>query len=161
MNMYGRFSLLLIIMLVLPACDWTAKEPSIRILDVNAEKIFMDAHLPGAIHLTYAAVDSASKGWNKSTPIVVYCSDYACSESHRVAKKLRGLGFTDVAVYSGGIQEWYQLSQGDKAAYPFEGEAQQPFLRMEIEEPVIEEPVKEEDEVISAAALSQRLAETK
>ena len=84
---------------------------------------------------------------------------YECTGSHQVAKKLKDLGFTDVAVYAGGISEWHKLAKENKATYPVEGEAKQAFLKKEVAkvEPKAEEGIR----VISAADLSKLLEEAK
>ncbi len=172
-TIYGAFSLLLLMVLVMPACDWFKKkteqavsqvkqevgEPKFHLLDVNSSEIFNDAHIPDAVHTTIDGVEELSKGFNKSTPVVVYCSSYECGASHLVADKLKKLGFENVAVYSGGIQEWYKLSKENKAAYPLEGEAKQAFLEKEI----VKVAPKEEEGIrsISAAELSKLIEESK
>ena len=155
---YVAVGLLAIIMLVVPACDWFQKvpliveEPSLRILDINTEKIFNDAHIPGAIHVSLNDIEKTAHGWNRATPIVTYCSDYNCMASHKVAQDLVELGFTDVSVYAGGISEWYKLSKGDNEGYVVEGPAQLAFLERDVE---ILDPDKKEKNRVTAEQVLQ------
>ncbi len=159
---YVAYGMLAVLILVVPACDWlkrietVSQEPSVRIIDVNTVEIYNDAHIPGATHYELDELEDASNDWNKKTTLIVYCSDYKCMASHIAAKKFNELGFDDVAVYAGGIGEWYKLSKENKEMYPLVGEAKQAFLEMEVEK----FDSKEEDgKVISAQEVAQRLKE--
>lgn len=166
---YVALGMIAIIMLVTPACDWfktredvPQDKPTVRILDVNTAEVYNDAHIPGAIHLKlddidFISHDAVSKNWNKeSDTLILYCSDYTCKTSHIAAKKLKALGFKNVAVYSGGINEWYKLSKDNKETYPLQGDAKLAFLEKEVEKVVS----KEEDvKVVSAQEVAQRLVE--
>lgn len=72
------------------------------------EKYFRDWHLPGARHLPHDEVERlAAKALpDKSAEIVVYCANRNCQNSHIAAHRLAQLGYENVAVYSGGKQEW-------------------------------------------------------
>ncbi len=71
-------------------------------------KYFDDWHLPGARHLPHDQVDALAPRAlpDKSAPVVVYCASRTCQNSHIAARRLEQLGYTDVAVYPGGKQEW-------------------------------------------------------
>jgi 3-mercaptopyruvate sulfurtransferase SseA len=48
-----------------------------------------------------------------------YCAKPACQNSHVLAHRLRVLGFTNVAVFPGGKQEWMAAGRGlETAAMP-------------------------------------------
>jgi rhodanese-related sulfurtransferase len=137
-TIYVASGLLLLALLVTPACDWFKKKteeakelvsPRYHLLDANSEEIYRDARLPGAVNVSFDKIEEQSKGWDKKTPVVVYCSSYDCTESHRVARELKKLGFEDVAVYAGGTNEWHKLSKENKVAYALEGEAKQSYLQ--------------------------------
>lgn len=72
------------------------------------EKYWRDWRLPGARHLPHDAVDAAAARAlpDKSAEIVVYCASKTCQNSHIAARRLVQLGYTDVAVYPGGKQDW-------------------------------------------------------
>ncbi len=45
---------------------------------------------------------------DRTTPIVTYCSNPACANSTRVAKRLEQLGYTNVRKYAEGIADWVE-----------------------------------------------------
>lgn len=156
----GMFALM---MLGVPACDWlknkdvaSQEQELIRILDVNTAEVYHDAHIPGSVHVELDDIEKVSEHWNKKTPLILYCSDYTCRTSHIAAKKLKTLGFEDVSVYPGGINEWFQLSKENSELYPLEGDAKLPFLEKNVEKGVLKE---EDGKVISAQEVAQRLSE--
>ena len=160
---YVAFGILVLSMVATPGCDWLkrkepAAEPRARIIDVNTIEIYNDARIPGAIHLELDELEDASKNWNKTTPVILYCSDYMCGQSHIGAKRLTKLGFENAAVYAGGINEWYRLSQDDSEKYPLEGNAELAFLKKVMEKV----DSKEEDvKVVSAQEVALLLDEKK
>jgi rhodanese-related sulfurtransferase len=68
-----------------------------------------DAHLPGAINIPRGQVDRLAPHLipARDAPIVVYCSG-SCSSAEAVARRLEALGYTDVAVYVGGKEDWVE-----------------------------------------------------
>lgn len=72
------------------------------------EKYFRDWHLPGARHLPHDEVErlAAKVLPDKSAEIVVYCASRGCQNSHIAAAKLAQMGYSNVAVYAGGKQDW-------------------------------------------------------
>ena len=78
------------------------------LLEALPEKYFVDGHLPGAKHMPHDAVKACAPSLipDKDTAIVVYCASEACRNSHKAADALEALGYTDVAVYAGGKQDW-------------------------------------------------------
>jgi rhodanese-related sulfurtransferase len=168
-SLYISVSMLLLVALLTPGC-WPEKkaevtadqaagqEIKVRLIDVNPEEVFKDAHITGAVNLALDKIEEAAKAWDKKTPIIVYCADYTCTASHGAAKKLKELGFEDVAVFAGGINEWVRLAKENKDAYPFEGQAQQEFLKKAVEKVM---PKEGEVRTVSAEELAKRLVEAK
>ena len=70
---------------------------------------YADAHLPGAINIPPGQVDRLAPQLipARGVPIVVYCSA-SCSSADAVARRLEAIGFTDVAVYVGGKEDWVE-----------------------------------------------------
>lgn len=71
------------------------------------------AHIPGSLHADLGAGDFVSRvtryaAGDKRQPIVVYCSGPHCNASTKAAEQLLAAGFTDVARYEGGIEDWQQ-----------------------------------------------------
>ena len=68
-----------------------------------------DAHLPGAINIPPGQVDRLARQLipDRDAPVVVYCSG-SCSSADTVASRLEAVGYTDVAVYAGGKEDWVE-----------------------------------------------------
>ena len=70
---------------------------------------YADAHLPGAVNIPPGHVDRLAPALlpDRRAPIVVYCTRTGTS-SHAVAQRLEQLGYTAVAVYRGGKEDWVE-----------------------------------------------------
>jgi rhodanese-related sulfurtransferase len=70
---------------------------------------FADAHLPGAINIPPGDVDrlAPQRIPDLEAPIVVYCSG-SCSSADAVARRFEAVGYTNVAVYVGGKEDWVE-----------------------------------------------------
>ncbi len=86
------------------------------VVEALPQKYYDDKHLPGALNLPHDQVDALAPELlpDKHAQIVVYCANRQCQNSHIAAHRLAVLGYTDIAVYPGGKQEW------DEAGLPFE-----------------------------------------
>ena len=86
------------------------------LLEALPERYYADKHLPAALHFPHDQVDrlAAQLLSDKEAEIVVYCASATCRNSHIAAQRLSQLGYTNVAVYAGGKQEW------EEAGLPFE-----------------------------------------
>lgn len=80
------------------------------LLEALPERYYAQKHLPGAILFPHDQVDQRAGTVisDHSTPVVVYCASRSCQNSRIAAQRLIQLGYTDVAVYEGGKQEWEQ-----------------------------------------------------
>lgn len=67
-------------------------------------------HLPGALNLPHDRVDELAPTVlpDTSAAVVVYCSNTACQNSTIAARRLEELGYTDVAEYEQGKQDWIE-----------------------------------------------------
>jgi len=85
-----------------------AANPRLVLVEALPEKYFRDGHLPGARHLPHDRVAdlAASVLPELSAEIVVYCASKTCQNSHIAARELTKRGYTQVAVFAGGKQEW-------------------------------------------------------
>ena len=70
---------------------------------------FADAHLPGAVNIPPGQVErlAAALVPHRDAAVVVYCTG-SCSSAYAVARRLEDLGYTDVAVYTGGKEDWVE-----------------------------------------------------
>lgn len=78
------------------------------LVEALPEKYWRDWRLPGARNLPHDRVRELAAAVlpDKDAPVVVYCANAACQNSHIAAKVLSQLGYADVAVYAGGKQDW-------------------------------------------------------
>jgi rhodanese-related sulfurtransferase len=70
---------------------------------------YADAHLPGAINIPPSKVDAVAGALlpDRTADVVVYCTA-ACTSSTAVARRLEALGYTAVAIYTGGKEDWVE-----------------------------------------------------
>lgn len=82
--------------------------PRLTLLEALPEKYYLEGHLPGALHMPHDQVDELAPGLvpDKNTEIVVYCASKTCQNSHVAANRLAQLGYTNVAAYGAGKQDW-------------------------------------------------------
>ena len=71
---------------------------------------FNAQHLPGARNMPHDEVAALAPRLapDKAAPIVVYCANAACQNSHIAAGRLGQLGYTNVRVYAAGKQDWIE-----------------------------------------------------
>ena len=86
------------------------------LVEALPEKYYADQHLPNALNMPHEQVDALAPALlpDKSAEIVVYCANIQCQNSHIAAHRLTGLGYTNVAVYRDGKQDW------EDAGLPFD-----------------------------------------
>ena len=79
-----------------------------RLVEALPEKYYRDWHLPGALHLPLDELESraASVLPEKDAEVIVYCASASCRNSDAAARRLGLLGYRNVAVYTGGKQDW-------------------------------------------------------
>ena len=78
------------------------------LVEALPHKYYADSHLPGARHLPHDQVDSLASQVlpNKDAEIIVYCANVQCQNSSIAAHALTKLGYSNVAVYADGKQDW-------------------------------------------------------
>jgi rhodanese-related sulfurtransferase len=83
---------------------------SMILIEALPEKYYRDGHLPGAIRLGHDEVRqrAAEVLPDKNAFIVVYCANTPCQNSTIAARTLDALGYTNVAEYVGGKQDWVE-----------------------------------------------------
>ena len=95
----------------------------LMVVNVLPQKMFDDCHIKGSHCVPMADLEKTSAQWKKEQEIVVYCAHIDCPLSADAFLMLKGLGFTHVKAYEGGIKEWH--SKG----YPTEGPCEADFLK--------------------------------
>ena len=81
-----------------------------HLVEALPEKYYRDGHLPGAVQLNHDEVRERADALFpvKDHFIVVYCANTACRNSRIAAQTLASLGYTDVAEYEEGKQDWIE-----------------------------------------------------
>lgn len=91
------------------------------VLDVRWPEIYDLGHIPGALNFPLNDLEQLKEEQkeaqkksllSKITPkdqILVYCAGVTCHDSHTFASRLVKMGFTHVAVYAGGFDEWEEM----------------------------------------------------
>src|SRR5262245_38272392 len=87
-----------------------ASKTSMTLVEALPETYYAQGHLPGAINLPHDKVRERAPALlpDKSAFIVVYCSNAPCQNSAIAARTLDSLGYTNVAEYVEGKQEWVE-----------------------------------------------------
>jgi rhodanese-related sulfurtransferase len=82
-------------------------------LDARRTKVFEEGHVAGARPFAVWESDVDQKVFafqdevpSKDRPVVLYCSGGDCEDSHMLAEKMFGAGFTNVLVYRDGWPDW-------------------------------------------------------
>lgn len=90
-----------------------------KLIEVLSPEDYQKEHITGAINIPVSNIESeAQKKFNKDDEIVVYCASSSCQASPTAAKKLDGLGFSNVYDFEGGKKEWkeadFPMESNDK-----------------------------------------------
>ncbi len=84
------------------------REAGFQFWNVLTDPYFGEELIPGSRHVPLDRIGRETVEANipKDAEIVVYCTNYECPQSTLAAQKLAALGYTNVVVYKGGIEEW-------------------------------------------------------
>lgn len=98
--------------------DQMAADPaSIVLVDTRSSEAYADAHLPGAVSLPHATIDTdALAGLPAEALLVTYCWSISCNAGTKGAARIAALG-RPVKEMIGGIAAW------QAEGYPVEGAA--------------------------------------
>lgn len=89
------------------------KRPDVVILDVNVQELWVEHHLPKAVHIDSPDIARFLPA-DKSAILIFYCAGPLCRASSDAANASVLLGFRRVFVMTDGIFTWL------KAGYPVE-----------------------------------------
>ncbi len=80
----------------------------VTVVEALPAMYFEQGHIPGAININHDEIDGKAPALlpDKHAPIVTYCANAPCRNSGIAARKLEALGYTDVAEYVEGKQDW-------------------------------------------------------
>lgn len=82
------------------------QEKKLFVVDCNTDKVFQEGHIPGAIHMDVMSPDAKLLPREKGAALVFYCMNPRCMASHKGAEFAQSQGYSNVRVYSPGIQGW-------------------------------------------------------
>jgi len=79
-----------------------------HLVEALPEKYYRSGHLPGAIQINHDDIRTQAEVRlpERDAFIVVYCSNTSCQNSRIAAQTLVSLGYTNVAEYEEGKQDW-------------------------------------------------------
>ena len=83
------------------------------LINVLPEEYFQQAHVPGSVNVPYDGNDSFTNDIEalaaaKDKDIVIYCLSELCDTSSFATETLIQSGFSNVADFNGGLQEWME-----------------------------------------------------
>jgi rhodanese-related sulfurtransferase len=80
------------------------------LIEALPEKYYRDGHLPGAIQLGHDQIRQRAGDVlpDKNAFIVTYCANTPCQNSGIAARTLDAMGYTNVAEYVEGKQDWVE-----------------------------------------------------
>lgn len=103
-------------------------------LDARRTRYYVEEHIEGARAMSVwegSFDDKFSEFINEvelEVPYVVYCMSENCEDSHMLAERMKGAGFTMILVLRGGFPEWkkagHPIAAGEEIA-PGDGEGDQ------------------------------------
>ena len=93
-----------------------ASKTPVTLVEALPEGYYAKGHLPGAINIPHDKVRERAAALlpDKSAFVVVYCANTPCQNSAIAARTLVALGYTKVAEYVEGKQDWVE------AGFPLE-----------------------------------------
>jgi rhodanese-related sulfurtransferase len=87
------------------------QEPSVVFLDVRSATDYLFGHIPGAVSLPETEFETQfpalKERLQRAQTLVVYCKSPDCGLSLWAAIRLRNEGFTQVVIYPGGWNDWF------------------------------------------------------
>ena len=79
------------------------------VINVLSKELYDDCHIKGSISVPFDDTEEyVLNNIDKNADIILYCSNYLCTASGYMTKKLIEHGFKHVWAYEGGTAEWYQ-----------------------------------------------------
>ncbi len=87
-----------------------ALEGEAILVDARTKTEYEEGHIPGAILIDYYEMgrylQEVLPTLDPSRHTIVYCYGPDCEDAELLARELFMLGFTDIAVYKGGYEDW-------------------------------------------------------
>lgn len=85
------------------------EDGSATLVEALPQEHYDKEHLPGALNLPHDQVDelAATVLPDKHAAVIVYCANGPCANSGIAARRLEQLGYTNVADYEVGKEDWF------------------------------------------------------
>jgi rhodanese-related sulfurtransferase len=77
-------------------------------IDVNSRQSWVNAHLPGAVHLDPLGYTDRDLPADRDAALIFYCSNVLCRKAPNAARRAKGMGYRNVRVMSAGISGWLE-----------------------------------------------------
>jgi len=90
-------------------------EYSITVINVLSPKQFDNCHIEDSINIEAHVIGDEIDDWDRTRAIVLYCAGEDPTLSRLAYTRLVEMGFTDVQILEGGLQEWVDCG------YPTDG----------------------------------------
>jgi 3-mercaptopyruvate sulfurtransferase SseA len=85
-------------------------KPLLLLIDSRSPKDFADGHLPDARNMQITAIPDKrgdiDRRLSRFDAIVIYGNDRGSAGPRALAKRMLGVGYENVGVFMGGIEEW-------------------------------------------------------
>jgi rhodanese-related sulfurtransferase len=78
----------------------------LQVWNVQTDQFFSGELIPRSRRVSLDTLEQHAASVGKGVPIVTYCGGPQCPQSREAAQKLTALGFTDVHVYTDGLEGW-------------------------------------------------------
>jgi len=92
----------------LPVIKSVQSKNSGVIIDARPFAKYLQETIPGAIAIPDTKLEELKGRFpvNHSEKIITFCGGFKCAKSHKIAKKLISMGYSDVNVYAAGMPAW-------------------------------------------------------
>lgn len=88
-----------------------SSNPDCVVIDSRGPKAYARGHIPTAINIPGWEIETnLYKIPDTESMIVCYCDGSGCSVSYLLADTLKKKGYTQVAVYDGGVRDWESIN---------------------------------------------------
>jgi rhodanese-related sulfurtransferase len=87
------------------------KKNNTNFIDARDPELYAAGHIPGATNIPFEMINQYSdsvKQFPKSDLQVLYCDGGDCHLSHDLAELMLSQGWSRIAVYIGGWEEWFE-----------------------------------------------------
>lgn len=84
------------------------------------EIVYRNSSIPGSVNIPWHRTDDLQDrlGKIKNIPIITYCEGASGVSAYKAAVAIKKLGYKDIKIYSGGLEEWKKAGHNLAAASP-------------------------------------------